>query len=113
MAYTAGLLKHHIVILNRQEAESGRFGLDSAGIEWVQDACMWASVEWQKGKTGMRDGALDSYGVVLVRMRWNSIATTRSRIIFEGQTYQVLPETFHADKQANTIQFLAQAIVES
>lgn len=112
MAYTAGFLKYKVVILNRQEAEPGRFGLDSSGIEWAQDACVWASVEWQKGKTGMHEGALDSYGVVLVRMRWNCIACPRSRIIYEGQTYQVLPETFHADKQANTIQFLAQAIVE-
>lgn len=112
MAYTAGLLKHKVLILNRTDAEAGRFGLDSAGIEWESSGCVWASVDWQKGKTGMHEGALDSYGVVLVRMRWNCQVNMRSRILYEEQIYQIVPESFHADKQANTIQFLAQAVIE-
>lgn len=32
MAYTTGLLKHRVTILNRREAQQGRFGLDSAGV---------------------------------------------------------------------------------
>ena len=34
MAYTSGLLKHRVTILNRKEAVQGKFGLDSAGIEF-------------------------------------------------------------------------------
>lgn len=111
MAYTSGLLKDRVTILNRTEAVQGRFGLDSAGIEFEAAATVWASVDWQKGKSGMTAGALDAYGVKIVRMRWNSIVTERSRIQWQGKTYQILPESFNADHQGNTIQFLCQQIV--
>ena len=111
MAYTSGLLKHRVQILNRTEAQQGRFGLDSAGIEWENMGCVHANVDWQRGKSGMTAGALDAYGVKIVRMRWNSIITERSRIQYDGRTYQILPETFNANRQENTIQFLCQQIV--
>ena len=111
MAYSTGILKDRVTILNRKEAVQGKFGLDSAGIEWEQAGCVWASVDWQKGKTAMNAGALDAYGVKIVRMRWNNIINERSRIQFEGRTYQILAETFNANRQGNTIQFLCQQIV--
>ena len=111
MAYTSGLLKDRVIILNRKEAQQGKFGLDSAGIEFKPAATVWASVDWQKGKSGMTAGALDAYGVKIVRMRWNSTITERSRIQWHDKTYQILPETFNADHQGNTIQFLCQQIV--
>jgi len=111
MAYTSGLLKHRVQILNRTEAQQGRFGLDSAGIEFEPAATVWASVDWTKGKGAMNAGALDVYGVVMIRMRYNTIVNERSRILYEGKTYQIIGETFHADRQENTIQFHAQLIV--
>ena len=111
MAYTSGLLKRRVTILNRKEAQQGKFGLDSAGIEWENMGCVHANVDWQRGKTAMNAGALDSYGVKIVRMRWNNIVTERSRIQWQGKTYQILPETFNPDRQGNTIQFLCQQIV--
>ena len=72
---------------------------------------MWASVDWAKGKGAMNAGALDVYGVVIVRMRWNSIVNERSRIVYDGKTYQIIGETFHAQRQANTIQFHAQQVI--
>lgn len=112
MAYSSGLLKKRIAVLNRKAAVAGDFGLDSAGVEWVETVCLWAAVDWSKGVRSLREGAIDSYGVIMVRTRWSDQISMRSRIVWEGQTYQILPETFHADKQENTIQFLAQAIVE-
>ena len=111
MAYTSGLLKERVTILNRTEAQQGKFGLDSAGIEFESAATVWASVDWQKGKTAMNAGALDAYGVKIVRMRWNSVITERSRILWREKTYQILPETFNASRQENTIQFLCQQVV--
>ena len=111
MAYTSGLLKHRVTILNRREAQPGKYGLDSAGIEFEPACTVWASVDWQKGKTAMNAGALDAYGVKIVRMRWNSIVTERSRIQWHGKTYQILPETFNPNRQENTIQFLCQQII--
>ena len=111
MAYTSGFLKDRVTILNRKEAQQGKFGLDSAGIEWENMGCVHANVDWQKGKSGMTAGALDAYGVKIVRMRWNNIVTERSRIQWQGKTYQILPETFNANRQENTIQFLCQQVV--
>jgi head-tail adaptor len=111
MGYSSGFLKDRVTILNRKEAQQGKFGLDSAGIEWENNGCVHANVDWQKGKSGMTAGALDAYGVKIVRMRWNNIVTERSRIQWKGKTYQILPETFNACRQENTIQFLCQQIV--
>jgi SPP1 family predicted phage head-tail adaptor len=111
MAYSTGLLKHRVTILNRTEAQQGRFGLDSGGVEFEPAGTVWASVDWTRGKGAMNAGALDVYGVVIIRMRWNTIVNERSRILYEGKTYQIIGETFHADRQDNTIQFQAQQII--
>ena len=111
MAYTSGLLKDRVTILNRKEAVQGKFGLDSAGIEFEQAGTVWASADWAKGKGAMNAGALDVYGVVMIRMRWNTIVSERSRILYEGKTYQIIGDTFHADRQQNTIQFHAQQVI--
>ena len=111
MAYTSGILKHRVTILNRTSAQQGKFGLDSDGIEFESAGTVWASVDWTKGKGAMNAGALDVYAVVMVRMRYNSIINERSRIMYDGRTYQIVGETFHADRQDNTIQFHAQQII--
>lgn len=111
MAYTSGLLKHRVTILNRKEAQQGKFGLDSTGVEFEPADTVWASVDWTKGKGAMNAGSLDVYGVIFVRMRWNNIVNERSRIIYNGKTYQIIPEFFHPDRQENTIQFQAQQII--
>ena len=111
MPYSSGFLKDRVTILNRKEAVQGKFGLDSAGIEFETAACVWANVDWQKGKGAMNAGALDVYGVVMIRMRYNTIVNERSRILYDGKTYQIIGETFHADRQDNTIQFHAQQVI--
>ena len=111
MGYSAELLKDRVTIQNRKAPTVGPYGIDSEGVEFEAAACVWADVSWAKGKTAMTAGALDAYGVKIVRMRWNNIVTERSRIQFEGRTYQILPDTFNADRQGNTIQFLCQQIV--
>ena len=111
MGYSSGFLKHMITIQNRKAATMGKYGLDTSGAEFEDTVCLHANVDWQKGKSGMHEGALDSYGVVMVRMRWTNQANERSRIVWQGKTYQIIPETFHPDRQDNTIQFLAQVII--
>ena len=111
MAYSTGIMRDRVTILNRTAAQDGRFGLDSAGIEFEPVKTVWAYVSWSKGMQAMNAGALDVYGVVMVRMRYNTTVTERSRIQWQGKTYQILPETFNPDRQGNTIQFLCQQIV--
>lgn len=105
------MLKHRVTIQNRREAQQGKFGLDSMGIGFETVGTVWAAVDFAKGKGAMNVGALDVYGVVMVRMRWNNIINERSRILYEGKTYQIIGDTFHADRQENTIQFHAQQII--
>lgn len=111
MAFSSGFLKDRIVIQNRKAAEAGKFGIDSDGPEYEDVCCLHANVDWQRGKSAMREGSLDVYGVVIVRMRWTTQVTERSRIVYEGKTYQILAETFHANRQENTLQFHAQLII--
>jgi SPP1 family predicted phage head-tail adaptor len=112
MAYSTGILRNRVTILNRTEAQQGKFGLDSSGVEFESAGTVWAEVTWVRGKQAMNVGALDVYGVIMVRMRWNSIVNDRSRIMYDGKTYQILGDTFHAQRQDNTIQFHAQLIVK-
>ena len=111
--YPSGMRRNLIAIYNRTEAKSGKFGIDTSGITWSKSCDVWASVDWQKGKTALTAGAIDSYGIVLVRMNWTSFVNMRSRIVYDNMFYQVLPETFHADKAENKIQFMAQVIIDN
>lgn len=113
MAYSTGILNHKITVQNRAEATASRWGMDGAGISWTDTATLWANVEWARGKSAMNVGALDSYAVIMVRVRWTESVNMRSRISYEGNVYQIIPETFHPDREANTIQFHAQAIISS
>ena len=112
MAYSTGILRNRVTILNRTEAQQGKFGLDSSGVEFETAGTVWAEVTWVRGKQAMNVGALDVYGVIMVRMRWNSIVNDRSRVMYDGKTYQILGDTFHAQRQDNTIQFHAQLVVK-
>lgn len=111
MSYSSGMLDKRIDILNRTAADDGDFGLDSGGVTWEKTCSAWASVSFVKGVRAMREGALDAYGVVMVRMRYNDKVNPRSRIVFEGDTYTIQPETFHREHRDNTIQFNAQVLV--
>lgn len=111
MAYSSCMRRFRILVQNRAEQTNGRYGIDTTGIEWNDTVCLWASVEWAKGKSAMREGSLDAYAAILVRVNWSPELTMRSRIVWQGQTYQILTDTFHADKQANTIQFHAQLLI--
>ena len=111
MAYSTGLMRHRITIQNRKAATQGRYGLDSSGPEWEDAGTVWAAVDFVKGLRAMREGAIDVYGIVMIRCRYTAAITERSRIIYEGKTYQVLGETLHIDYMTNIVQFNAQVII--
>lgn len=112
MGYSTGILDKRIVILNRKKAETSDFGLDGEGIQWEETTCVWANVTWSKGVRALSAGAIDAYAVKMVRIRWTSDVTMRSRVRYEDQVFQILSDTFQSDKRANTIQFLMQQINE-
>ena len=83
--YSSGLRHGRVTILNRQEQTVGAYGIDSGGVGWTEVATVWADVSFVKGLRAMREGALDVYGVVMVRMNWNPDVTLRSRIAYDGR----------------------------
>ncbi len=106
MAYTSGLLKHRVTILNKQVASG--FGETTS---YQPAATVWADVTWSKGAKALREGALDAYDTVLIRMRYNDVVTRDSRLQHGSVTYQI--QSLHADRQENTIQITATEIVKS
>ncbi len=106
MAYTSGLLKYRVTILNKQVASG--FGETTS---YQPAATVWADMTWSKGAKALREGALDAYDTVLIRMRYNDVVTRDSRLQHDGVTYQI--QSLHADRQENTIQITATEIVKS
>lgn len=106
MPYSSGLLDHRVTVFNKQAPSEAAFG-DTTAYEPA--ATVWANVTWSKGVKAMREGALDAYDTVLIRMRWNPIVRRDSRIECDGVTYQI--QSFHADRHDNTIQITATEII--
>ena len=111
MGYSAGFLHEIIIPLNRKEAKVGKYGIDSAGVEWEEVGCLHANVDYQRGKSAMNAGSLDAYAVKIVRMRWTNVFNERSRVKYQDKTYQIIPETWNANHRENTLQFLMQLVV--
>ena len=111
MGYSSGMLKERVTILKRTAAEDGAYGVDGGGIGWADVCEVWAAVDWVRGIQGMREGALDVYGVVMVRMRWNGDLDERCRLRWDGRLWQIVGGTLHVDKMGNTIQMQAQELV--
>jgi head-tail adaptor len=111
MPYTAGFLNKLIQVQNRSAATDSRYGLDGQGIEWVDGDFIHANVTYAKGVRALNSGALDVYMVKKVRMRWTDKITLRSRVKYQGEVYQIIPETFHEDFQDDSIQFDMQLVI--
>lgn len=93
-------MKHRVTILNKVMGTA--FGETTR----YEPACtVWADVTWSKGVKSLREGSLDAYDTVLIRMRWNNIVTRESQLECEGKTYQI--QSLHADKQENIVQITA------
>ena len=104
MTYSSGMLNKIINVYNKKE--SVEFG---GKQKYEAVGCLHADVTWNKGVKALREGALDAYDTVLIRMRWNNIVNKFSLIQCEGVTYQI--QSFHADRMANTIQITATEMV--
>ena len=107
MGYSSSILKWHVAILKKKDAGEKAFGEKT---EYETVACVHANVTWKKGQKSLNEGALDSIDTVLIRMRWNTLVRRDSQLVYDGVTYQI--QSFHADRQDNTIQITATEIVK-
>ena len=107
MGYTAGMLKYRVAILNKVDPSKVGFGETT---KYEQVAYVHADVTWSKGVKSLREGALDAYDTVLIRMRWNNIVTRESMLECDGVRYQI--QSLHADKMENIVQITATEIIK-
>ena len=105
MAYTSGLLKYRVTILNKQVASG--FGETTS---YQPAATVWADVTWNKGVKRLAEASLDAMDTVMIRMRYNTIVSRDSRLEHDGVTYQI--QSLHRDRQDNTIQITATEVVQ-
>lgn len=104
MAYQSGFLHSRVTIRNKVVATG--FG-DTTSYQDV--ATVWANVSFNKGMKSLREGALDAYDTVIVRMRYNEIVSRDSRLVHDGREYQI--QSFHRDRRENIVQITAIEIV--
>ena len=100
MAYSSGLLDKRVTITNKVAGTT--FGSTTS---YQDAACVWANVTFSKGVKSLREGSLDAYDTVMIRMRWNNIVQRDSLLVCEGVTYQI--QSLHADRRENTLQITA------
>lgn len=105
MAYSAGLLREHIIIARRVTGTADPFGKDSAGVSYETIGTFRAGFSFKKGVKGIREGAVDGYDTVMFRMRWNPNITRECLIQFDGRWYDV--ESFFREYHTNQIQITA------
>lgn len=99
------MLKYKVTIQNK--VTSAGFG-DTTQYQDV--TTVHANVTWSKGVKALREGALDAYDTVLIRMRYNNVVTRKSRLKCDGVTYRI--QSLYADRQENTIQITATEIIK-
>jgi SPP1 family predicted phage head-tail adaptor len=101
MGYTSGMMKERVTILER-ESVAGDYGVGSGGYDYTEVVTLWASVAFSRGVKSMREGALDAYDTIMVRMRWNDIVNRDSFIRYDGRVYQI--ESLNRDYEENILQ---------
>ena len=67
---------------------------------------MWAAIDFVRGLSALREGALDAYDTVMIRMRWNPTVTRESLLWHDGRMYEV--QQLNSERQRNQMQITAQ-----
>ena len=105
MAYQSGFLHNRVTIWNK--VVSTGFGDTTS---WQDVGTVWANVTFSRGMKSLREGALDAYDTVIIRMRYNKIVTRDSLLVHDGRTYQI--QSFHRDLRENIVQITAVEMVQ-
>lgn len=100
--YSAGFLNDRVGILNRAADVETSFGRESGA--YAKTAEYWCNWKWTKGAQAMREGALDAYDTIMVRMRWHADVTRDSRLEHGGRTYQIT--SLNEDKGRDEMQLV-------
>lgn len=105
MSYSTGILNKRITIVQRTYTEGDAFGKGSGGEVLTDRLTVWAAVDFTRGLKAMREGAMDAYDTVMVRLRWHPAVTRDMLLRIDGVMYEI--QSFHAERQRDTIQITA------
>lgn len=111
MAYSAGLLRYWVTIAGRMAAQAGPMGIDGGGIVYSVLGTYRAGVTFNKGVKAMREGALDAYDVIIVRMRWTSAIDRNNILQYDGRWFQI--KSFHRDYHENIVQITCEEMTST
>ena len=95
-------MRNHRVHIMKRDAAVSKFG-GNRGYRYA--TTVWAGVTFNKGVKAMREGAMDAYDTVMVRMLFNRQIDRDSMLVFEGRTWKI--DTFYPDYHTNEIQITA------
>lgn len=110
MSYSSGLLKYRIRIARKKQATEGAFGRGSGGTQYVPKAECWASITFVRGIRAMKEGALDAYDTIMIRMRWIAGVNADCIIEYKGKQYAI--QSVKEDYQDNILQIVAVELTE-
>lgn len=108
MAYSSGITDERIFFVKRTTSTQSKYGLDGSGITYQAAGTYWANVTWKKGIKELREGALDAYDFVMVRMKWTDAIDRDCLLQRNGRWYQI--ESFNDSYKENTIQITAREL---
>ena len=77
--------------------------------QWQADGTVWANVTFSKGVKAMREGAVDAYDYIMVRIRHNE-SVRRDSIILHDMRYWKI-ESFNSDYREDKIQMTCVEMV--
>ena len=109
MAYETGMMEMRVKVLKRATNTTETFGKSGQPkYEWLRQAGdhgFWASERFDKGMKSLREGALDSYNIVMFRMRYVQGMDEWCLIQYQGKWYQIT--SFNESFRNNEIQITA------
>lgn len=105
MGYSTGMMRHRIDVYRKAADVQGQFGRNSGGVRYVPLGTFWAGVTFSKGMKALREGAVDAYDTVMVRMRWNKDIDHDCIIRYHDKYYDI--QSLNEDFQDNQIQITA------
>lgn len=106
MGYSSGILNRRVTFIRRVTPERGAFGHNSGSGRYERVGTVWAAVDFSRGLKAMREGALDAYDTVMVRLRWNGSVSRDCLLQVDGKTWQI--ESFNESFSGNQIQITAR-----
>ncbi|MCD8207052.1 MAG: phage head closure protein [Bacteroidales bacterium] len=100
------MLSKRVTLIHPKQVE----GLTGMGTGFYKGPVVWAAVDWSRGTRALRQGEVEVYDTVMVRMRYRKDITRFTRLLYDKRFFVIT--TFNADVRANTIQITAQEIAK-